>query len=191
MGGPVRTCVACRRKGEKGELIKLANTPAGVVLDYLEKFPGRGAYVCVDISCITSALDERPLSRAFREKAAPPTFDGLMQSIAESAGKKVTSLLGMARKSGKVFCGYDVAVEELKKRPGGMLVMAQDVSENTKRKLGSDAPDAVPGAAYFSTRDGLGLLFGTRPVAIVYVSDHGLASALRREFGRLAIIHRG
>jgi hypothetical protein len=191
MGEPVRTCVACRRKGAKGEFVKLADTPSGVVLDYQEKLPGRGAHVCVELSCIKAALDGRPLSRAFKRKSSPPALEVIVEGIINGAERKAVSLLGMARKSGNAACGYDAAVEEIKKHPGGVLVLAGDISENTRKKLKSVAPDAFGNAESLSTRDGLGLLFGTAPVAVVYVSDRGLSSALKREFGRITIINRG
>lgn len=52
---PQRTCVGCRRLRAKGELLRIARTPAGVRFDPHQLLPGRGAYVCPDPDCIAAA----------------------------------------------------------------------------------------------------------------------------------------
>lgn len=188
---PERSCMACRRKGAKGELIKLARTPLGVVVDYGEKLPGRGAYVCAEPPCIRGAQDARALSRAFREKTGPPGYDALVEGIRQGAGRRVASLLGMARKSRRAAWGFDASLEALRKSPGGLLVIAGDISENTLGKLTKEEPAAAARAVRFSTREALGRILGTAPVALVYVPDLGIAAALESEIGRLNVINRG
>ncbi len=188
---PVRSCIACRRKGAKGELIKLARTPSGVVVDYGEKLPGRGAYVCAEPSCIRGALEEKALSRAFKEKTAPPAIEAIIAEIVLGAGRRLSSLLGMARKSGRAAWGFDAALGAYRKGPGGLMVVARDISENTLGKLTKEVPTAAARAVRFSTRDELGRLIGTAPVAVVYVIDRKIAEAIELEAGRLKAINRG
>ncbi len=46
---PVRTCVVCREKQPKRDLVRIVRTPGGeVVLDITGKMNGRGGYVCSD-----------------------------------------------------------------------------------------------------------------------------------------------
>lgn len=52
---PVRSCVGCRRVRPKDELLRVAKTPTGVAADPEARLPGRGAYVCPDPRCITTA----------------------------------------------------------------------------------------------------------------------------------------
>lgn len=191
LSGPVRTCVACRAKGTKGEFIKLASTPAGVVPDYMEKMPGRGAYVCAEPYCIKRALDERVLSRAFKMKTAAPEPEGFTGLLVMGMERRIRSLLGIARKSGLMRHGYDASVDEASKKPGGLLIIAADVSAKTRNKLGTDVPDALAGSASYSTRDELGGMLGTAPVGVLYISDRGLAGAMRAEFARLGKFNRG
>lgn len=66
---PVRTCVACRRARPRTELVRIVRTPDdGVTVEERATTPGRGAYVCRDTSCISTATrDEgRQLRRALR-----------------------------------------------------------------------------------------------------------------------------
>ncbi|HLB25751.1 MAG TPA: YlxR family protein, partial [Nitrospirota bacterium] len=102
---PQRSCIACRRKGEKGELIKLAAGPDGVVIDYGERLPGRGAYVCAEKACIEKGLNAGALSRAFKRQAAPPDKAEFYKELTDKIYRKIESLLGMARKSGLAAAG--------------------------------------------------------------------------------------
>jgi predicted RNA-binding protein YlxR (DUF448 family) len=188
---PVRSCIACRKKGAKGELVRLAATPSGVVPDYGEKLPGRGAYVCAEPSCIRDALNARALSRALKEKAEPPSYEAFIVLLRQGIERKAASLLGMARRSRRAAWGFDASMEALRKRPGGLLLVAGDISDNTLSKLEKEKTGASANAARFSTRDALGSLLGTAPVAVVYVEDRGIAAALELEIGRLNVINRG
>ncbi len=184
MGSPVRSCLYCRKRGAKGELIKLVNTPAGVVIDYSERLPGRGAYLCFDRTCIVNGLKEGPFKRAFRGEARPPDPLAFHVELKDKALRKVRSLLGMARKSSAAAVGFDAAVDAARRSPEGLLIMAEDASEGTARRLMESVSGSVR-VARFSTKEGLGGLLGTRPVGVVFIPGGGLAAALEREMGRL------
>lgn len=65
--GPVRTCVGCRSKRPKDDLLRIARGPEGAVLaDPKGRAPGRGAYVCLDPACVRVALSSGRLWRALR-----------------------------------------------------------------------------------------------------------------------------
>ena len=62
---PTRTCVACRTERQKRELIRVVRAPDGTVaLDRSGKAPGRGAYLCADGSCWSSAIKKKAIDRA-------------------------------------------------------------------------------------------------------------------------------
>lgn len=52
---PIRTCVVCRRRRPKRELVRIVASPQGVALDERAQLPGRGAYVCPDPACVQGA----------------------------------------------------------------------------------------------------------------------------------------
>jgi uncharacterized protein len=65
--GPVRTCVGCRCKRPKADLLRVVRGPDGVVrVDPKGRAPGRGAYVCLDPACVRVALSSGRLGRALR-----------------------------------------------------------------------------------------------------------------------------
>ena len=66
---PIRTCVSCRAKRNKKELIRLVLDAQGVVIrDDSGKGEGRGAYVCMSKSCWDSLRKGRLLNRAFKKQ---------------------------------------------------------------------------------------------------------------------------
>ncbi len=62
---PYRTCIVCRSKRPKGDLLRLVlDQDLRVVPDCRQCLPGRGAYVCE--ACLGSVTKGKALSRAFR-----------------------------------------------------------------------------------------------------------------------------
>ena len=57
---PVRTCIGCREKKKKEEMIWLVQSPAGVVVVNGKKpHQGRGFYLCPDLRCFNMAKKGR------------------------------------------------------------------------------------------------------------------------------------
>ena len=66
---PIRTCICCRSKKEKNNLIKLVlNNEQMVIRDDHGNRNGRGAYVCPAKTCIDSLYHGGRLNRAFKKK---------------------------------------------------------------------------------------------------------------------------
>ncbi|MGD8997427.1 MAG: YlxR family protein [Anaerolineae bacterium] len=64
---PQRTCVACRARRPKRELVRVVRAPEGeVAVDETGKRSGRGGYLCPDRSCWEVALSRGQLDRALR-----------------------------------------------------------------------------------------------------------------------------
>ncbi|MGD7708239.1 YlxR family protein [Microlunatus sp. Y2014] len=68
MAEPVRTCVGCRRRAERSELIRMVYEPVAcaVVVDVRKVLPGRGAHLHPSERCLTEALRRRAIGRALR-----------------------------------------------------------------------------------------------------------------------------
>ena len=53
---PVRTCIGCREKKKKEEMMWLVQSPAGpVVVNGKKPHQGRGFYLCPDLRCFSMA----------------------------------------------------------------------------------------------------------------------------------------
>ncbi|HLB43952.1 MAG TPA: YlxR family protein [Candidatus Limnocylindrales bacterium] len=61
----MRTCVACRTERQKRDFVRIVRAPNGTVsLDQTGRATGRGAYICADGSCWTTALKKKSIERA-------------------------------------------------------------------------------------------------------------------------------
>jgi len=65
---PVRTCVACRQKRPKKDLIRVAKKDGQVSLNLSGQGEGRGAYICPKESCFYAKDTRSKLGRALRIK---------------------------------------------------------------------------------------------------------------------------
>jgi len=64
---PERSCVVCRQKTDKRQLIRLVKSPdAGLLIDVSGKHAGRGAYLCKQTSCWRKAISSPILEKALR-----------------------------------------------------------------------------------------------------------------------------
>lgn len=64
---PQRTCVICRTKTAKRELVRVVLTPEGeCLIDETGKRSGRGAYICGKQECRRQVLRSGRLARALR-----------------------------------------------------------------------------------------------------------------------------
>ena len=64
---PQRTCVGCREKRPKREMVRIVRTPDhGVEVDETGKKSGRGAYLCRRQECWEIALNKDRLGHALK-----------------------------------------------------------------------------------------------------------------------------
>lgn len=95
---PLRTCIACREKRPKRELLRVVCTPDGSVeIDVRGKRAGRGAYVCPRAECLELAVQAQRLSRALKCQVNTEEAAALEAQIAallqgEGTGQAATDL---------------------------------------------------------------------------------------------------
>lgn len=63
---PVRTCIGCRGRGPKEDLLRIVRADRGAACDPTGSAPGRGAYVHRDPGCVRAALRKGALAQALR-----------------------------------------------------------------------------------------------------------------------------
>ncbi|MGG7510792.1 YlxR family protein [Plantibacter sp. YIM 135249] len=64
--GPVRTCVGCRKRGSRSELLRVVAGEDSLVADPSATEPGRGAWVHLDAGCFENAVARKAFTRALR-----------------------------------------------------------------------------------------------------------------------------
>ncbi len=77
----MRTCIACRREGEKDDFFRIARMSDGsVILDAKGNGAGRGAYVCSS-ECFESARAKNRFPRVLRGSCPESALDEISASI--------------------------------------------------------------------------------------------------------------
>jgi predicted RNA-binding protein YlxR (DUF448 family) len=77
---PIRTCVVCREKAGKRELVRVVRTEAGVIVDPSGKVNGRGAYLCEREGCWERAVTSDVLNKALRTMLTAEDRERLRQN---------------------------------------------------------------------------------------------------------------
>lgn len=82
MAEPIRTCIGCRKKATKWELVRLVRNKSGQIsVDESRKSPGRGAYVCPNLQCIRLALTPKKLNKVLRTNVTLKEIETLKQVL--------------------------------------------------------------------------------------------------------------
>jgi predicted RNA-binding protein YlxR (DUF448 family) len=69
---PERTCIACRQKKAKWELVRIVRTPqGGLEIDHRGKKTGRGTYLCKKRECWDIGLKKNKIGNALKIQIAP------------------------------------------------------------------------------------------------------------------------
>ncbi|MEU9099377.1 YlxR family protein [Streptomyces sp. NPDC048361] len=72
---PERTCVGCRERAAKSDLLRIVAIEGACAPDPRGTLPGRGAYIHPASVCLDQAVRRRAFSRAFKVKEALDTAD--------------------------------------------------------------------------------------------------------------------
>ena len=67
---PERTCVGCRERAAKKDLLRIVAVEGECVPDHRGTLPGRGAYVHPALVCLDQAVRRRAFTRALRAPGA-------------------------------------------------------------------------------------------------------------------------
>jgi predicted RNA-binding protein YlxR (DUF448 family) len=70
---PERTCVGCRARAAKKDLLRIVAVEGECVPDHRGTLPGRGAYVHPALVCLDLAVRRRAFTRALRAPGALDT----------------------------------------------------------------------------------------------------------------------
>ncbi|MFJ8014771.1 YlxR family protein [Streptomyces sp. NPDC096339] len=72
---PERTCVGCRERAAKSDLLRIVAIGDECVPDHRGTLPGRGAYVHPVVVCLDQAVRRRAFPRALRSAGALDTAE--------------------------------------------------------------------------------------------------------------------
>lgn len=79
---PIRTCLGCGRRREKGGLMRIAIKDGVLMIDEAKRLPGRGAYLCPRRECADLLLKKKGrLSHALHAAVSRDTEKGFLQGL--------------------------------------------------------------------------------------------------------------
>ena len=79
----IRTCIACRKKSQKDELLRIVAKNGKAVLDDTKKMNTRGIYVCNEISCISKLLKAKDITKCIKIDASKESVIELLRNLGE------------------------------------------------------------------------------------------------------------
>ncbi len=86
---PQRSCVTCRTKRDKKDLLRIVLTPEGEIkYDPTGRVSGRGSYLCKNEQCILTELKAHRLSRGLRHNVDDETLEAMSKEILELCDKE-------------------------------------------------------------------------------------------------------
>lgn len=68
---PLRTCVACRQRAARGELLRVVLIDGQLQVDERAVLQGRGAWVHPTVKCLKQAVSRGAFARALRASGSP------------------------------------------------------------------------------------------------------------------------
>jgi predicted RNA-binding protein YlxR (DUF448 family) len=63
---PVRTCVGCRQRGNRADLIRIVNSQGFLKIDTQKSLSGRGSWLHTSSKCLETAVERSAFSRALK-----------------------------------------------------------------------------------------------------------------------------
>lgn len=91
--------------------------------------------------------------------------------------ERIYSLLGLARRAGKIQSGESQIEVMLKKGKGSLLILAED-APGTHKKYTQWAADLKLPVLIVGTKQNLGIAIGLSPRSSILVMDDGFAKAI-------------
>ena len=191
---PERTCILTRRKGTKGELIRLALGPGGEVApDVRARAPGRGAWISVGRAELDAANAKGQLKGALQRafKTGEVAVPADLGERTEAALRQYTlDRLGMEARAGNLINGSERVETAARSGKVHLLIHAADAGEDGRKRMdqawrsgGSRELGYDRGLVFPEGRTILSMALGRENVVHVALTDPAAAA---RVFNALA-----
>jgi len=182
---PLRSCLGCREVRPKDELLRFVLDPEGTLFpDISRKLPGRGSYTCFNRACLAAAVKRKQFNRSFKGEVRLLPEAELLALIIRIMEEKIGSLLALANKAGKAVSGSDKVIDTLRKGEAAILIMACDISSDSRAKFLALAERAGVETFMFSMKDHLGGPLGKETRTAIAVQRGSFAATLQLDLKR-------
>lgn len=184
--GPQRTCVACRESKNQEHLVRYVVAPDGtLVVDYRHRLPGRGAYTCLDLTCLRSAVEKNQFQRSFKGRCRVVDYAALAAELKAALRQKIFSLIGMGRKSRQVISGTNAIIAGLRQGTDlSLVIITEDISTAIAEKIKVLSARHQVNCSQLFSKDLLGQILGKGERSVVAVQSGALSEAILIELQR-------
>lgn len=135
VGARERRCIVTGEVLPEARLVRFVIGPDGAVVPDVEaKLPGRGMWVSAGRTAIAKAVAKNLFSKAAK---APANAAAALPDQTESRlVDRMLGLLGLARRAGELFLGFDQVEKALRgQNPPPLIVEAAEAAADGRRKL--------------------------------------------------------
>jgi uncharacterized protein len=182
-----RRCIVTGVTAPENKLVRFVVGPENdIVPDIDAKLPGRGIWVTADRAVLAKAVSKKEFSKA--AKAQVKVADDLPAHVERLLVARMQSDLGLARRAGLAFIGFDNVQRVLdSKVPPRVLIEASDGAADGRRKLAGSvyARGLTLPTIDVLTSDELGSALGRENVIHAAVKPGALADRLLLNATRL------
>ena len=83
---PLRKCTGCQEMKNKKELVRIVRSDENEFsLDFTDKKPGRGAYICPNTECLEKAQKNKGLERSFKAAVPKEVYEKLREELVKES----------------------------------------------------------------------------------------------------------
>ena len=100
---------------------------------------------------------------------------------AEQSRRKMLSYMGFAAKARKIVNGYNTCIFTMEKRRVKLLIIAEDLAENSKKKMIQAANKFNVEYRIFGDSDEMSHMTGTEGKGIFGITDENFANVISKE----------
>ncbi|MBB5354843.1 MULTISPECIES: YlxQ family RNA-binding protein [Anoxybacillus] len=93
--------------------------------------------------------------------------------------KPWVSFLGLANRARKVISGEELVVKEIQRKRAKLVILSEDASENTRKKISDKCSFYRVPLCYVDSRHELGGAIGKGARVVVAITDEGFAQKLK------------
>ncbi len=182
---PERTCVACRQRGERDELVRVvAGLDGGVALDPRAVKSGRGAWVHPTKACVATMVKRHAAERSLKvDVQRSLDAAALLAELRAAMAQRVTSLLLVASRTKALAIGAEATDAAVAHGHAHLVLVATDAGNGAR----SIAEGARRSASY-GTKQDYGALLNRGEVSLLAVREARIAAELATTVERLGAL---
>lgn len=136
MSKPIRQCIACRKRVNKCDLLRVVRSPKGdIAFDPKQRKQGRGIYICRNVECIQNTRSRDLIGQAFERHICPSVYLRLAEEIKKTKKDFLGSILGFAARSHKLLIGVTATEQGVKRGKVKIIVLDAETRPSTRKRI--------------------------------------------------------